>query len=84
MWPFAEGGLARRAPAPEALTPLREFGVETGAQALLKWSLSDPRCHVAIPATARPGWMSENAAAGAPPWFGPQERAYVAHLASGR
>ena len=74
----------RRPPAPAALEPLRECGVETWAQALLKWSLSDPRCHVAIPATARPGRMSENAAAGAPPWFGPEERAYVARLASSR
>ncbi len=84
MRPFAEGGLMRRPPAPAALAPLRAFGVETWARALLKWSLSDPRCQVAIPATARPGRMSENAAAGAPPWFGPEERAYVARLASGR
>ena len=84
MRPFAEGGLLRRAPAAAALAPLREFGVETWAQALLKWILSEPHCHVAIPATARPGRMSENAAAGAPPWFGPQERAYVSRLASGR
>jgi aryl-alcohol dehydrogenase-like predicted oxidoreductase len=84
MRPFAEGGLMRRPPAPAALAPLQAFGVESWAQALLKWILSDPRCHVAIPATARTGRMSENAAAGAPPWFGPEERAYVVRLASGR
>jgi len=37
MRPFAEGGLMRRPPAPEALTPLRDWGMETRAQALLKW-----------------------------------------------
>ncbi len=84
MRPFAEGGLMRRPPAPAALVPLRDWGVETWGQALLKWGLSDPRCHVAIPATARPGRMAENAAAGEPPWFGADERAYVARLAGAR
>jgi len=84
MRPFAEGGLMRRPPAPEALAPLRDWGVETWAQALLKWGLSDPRCHVAIPATSRLGRMTENAAAGEPPWFGADERAYVARLAGAR
>jgi hypothetical protein len=36
---------------------------------------------VAIPATSRPGRAAENAAAGEPPWFGADERAYVARLA---
>lgn len=83
MRPFAEGGLMQRTPTPEQLAPLRPFGVETWAQALLKWGLSDSHCHVAIPATSRPGRMTENAAAGNPPWFGPEERAYVARLATG-
>jgi hypothetical protein len=43
--------------------------------------LSDPRCHTAIPATSRPGRMTENAAAGDPPWFGRDERDLVARLA---
>lgn len=83
MRPFGEGGLMRRQPTAAALAPLRPFGVETWAQALLKWILSDPRCHVAIPATSRPERMAENAAAGEPPWFGPDERALVASLAEG-
>jgi aryl-alcohol dehydrogenase-like predicted oxidoreductase len=78
MRPFAEGGLLRRPPPDSALQPLRPFGVETWAQALLKWVLSDARCHVAIPATSRPDRMQSNAAAGSAPWLGPDERAYVA------
>lgn len=81
MRPFGEGELLRRPPPNEALAPLRPFGVSTWAQALLKWGLSDPRCHVAIPATTRPERMAENAAAGDPPWFGAAERALVARLA---
>jgi aryl-alcohol dehydrogenase-like predicted oxidoreductase len=83
MRPFAQGGLLRATPAPGALEALRTFGVTTWPQALLKWILSDVRCHVAIPATSRPERMRENAAAGAPPWFGHEERAYVARLARG-
>jgi aryl-alcohol dehydrogenase-like predicted oxidoreductase len=82
MRPFGEGGLMRRPPPATALAALRPFGVTTWAQALLKWVLSDARCHVAIPATSHPERMTENAAAGAPPWFGPDERALVARLAA--
>src|SRR3954471_4009627 len=81
MRPLGGGGLVTRAPSDRELEPLRGFGVETWAQALLKWVLSDPRCHVAIPATSRPGRMRENAAAGAPPWFDDEARAHVARLA---
>ncbi|MFL5734485.1 MAG: aldo/keto reductase [Chloroflexia bacterium] len=83
MRPFAEGSLLRRPPSPRDLEPLRAFGVTTWPQALLKWIVSDPRCHVTIPATSSPDRMRENAAAGNPPWFGPDERAYVARLATG-
>lgn len=83
MRPFAEGGLVRRTPSAGELEPLRPFGVTTWAQALIKWVLSDVRCHVTIPATSKPARMRENAAAGAPPWFGPQERQYVSRLAGG-
>ena len=82
MRPFAKGELLERPPAPDALRPLEPFGVETWPQALLKWILSDPRCHVAIPATSRAERATENAAAGSPPWFGQEERDLVARLAS--
>lgn len=81
MRPFGEGDLMRRQPSAKDLEPLHPFGVTTWAQALLKWILSDERCHVAIPATSRPGRMTENAAAGEPPWFSSAERDYVARLA---
>ncbi|MEA2616809.1 MAG: hypothetical protein QOE72_2592 [Chloroflexota bacterium] len=81
MRPFAEGALMRRPPPASALAPLQRFGVSTWGQALLKWILSDGRCHTALPATSHAGRMRENAAAGDPPWFGPQERALVERLA---
>jgi aryl-alcohol dehydrogenase-like predicted oxidoreductase len=81
MRPLGAGRLVRRAPDENELEPLSAFGIQTWAQALLKWVLSDPRCHVAIPATSRPGRMRENAAAGAPPWFDEEARALVARLA---
>jgi len=80
MRPFAEGGLFRHAPSPAELLPLRAFGVSTWAQALLKWIVSDERCHVAIPATSNPARVRENAVGGSLPWFGPAERDYVARL----
>lgn len=81
MRPLGEGTLLRRAPHPTDLERLAPFGVKTWAQALLKWVLSDSRCHVAIPATSNVDHMRDNASAGDPPWFGPDERAYVARLA---
>ena len=81
MRPFAEGSLMRRSPSPAELEPLKPFGVTTWGQALLKWILSDSRCHVAIPATTHPKRVIENALAGNPPWFGPEERTLVARLA---
>ena len=82
MRPFGEGELMNRQPAPSRLAPLAEFGVETWAQALLKWILTDRRCHVAIPATSRLGRTLANAKAGQPPWFGEKERELVTRLAT--
>jgi diketogulonate reductase-like aldo/keto reductase len=81
MRPLGEGALVRRAPSERELEPLLAFGIETWAQALLKWVLSDARIDVAIPATSRAERTAENAHAGEPPWFGPDERALVAELA---
>ena len=83
MRPFGGTGapLLRRSPSPKELAPLRVLGIETWAQALLKWALSDPRVDLVIPATSRPARAMENTAAGSPPWLGADERAYVARLA---
>lgn len=81
MRPLGEGRLVRRPPSAEELAPLRAFGVTTWAQALIKWGLSDPRVHVSLVATSDPDRLRDNAAAGSPPWFGPDERSYVARLA---
>ena len=81
MRPLGEGSLLRRPPDEAALGPLREFGVETWAQALLKWALSDARVDVVIPATRDAAHARANAAAGSPPWFGRNEREYVERLA---
>lgn len=83
MEPLGSGSLVRRAPSAQELAPLAEFGVATWAQALLKWILSDPRIHCVIPATRRLERVGENAAAGSPPWFDDNVRAYVARLAAG-
>jgi len=80
MRPFGEGRLTVRRPPDQALAPLRPYGVRTWAQALLKWGLSDRRCHVAIPATSSAARVLENAAAGGPPWFDDEARALVERL----
>ena len=82
MRPFAQHGLLSRVPSPTELEPLAPFGITSWPQALLKWILSDTRCHVAIPATSDPGHMAEDAEAGDPPWLGPGERELVSRLAT--
>ena len=81
MRPFAERALMKHVPSASELAPLAPFGVRTWGQALLKWGLSDPRCHVAIPATFNVDHMRENTAAGEPPWFDDEARARVSRLA---
>lgn len=71
MRPLGSGDLLRRTPSDIDLEPL------------LKWILSDPRCHVVIPATSSPRHMAGNAVAGSAPWFGPEEREHVARLVQG-
>ena len=43
------------------LTPLRDYGINTWAQALLAWVISDRRVSSAIPTTSRPERIQENA-----------------------
>ena len=81
MRPFGGGALLRRTPPAEALA---ELGLSSWPQALLKWVLSDRRCHVAIPATSSPERMAENAGAGDGPWLERDQRERIAQLARGR
>jgi aryl-alcohol dehydrogenase-like predicted oxidoreductase len=81
MRPLATGPLAKRSVPASDLEPLRPFGIDTWAQALLKWLLSDARITCVIPATSSTEHAEQNARAGDPPWFGAEERDYVARLA---
>lgn len=83
MEPFGGTGapLLGNAPSADELAPLGAFGIETWAQAVLKWTLSDPRIDLVIPATSRPEHARQNAVAGQPPWLPAAERDYVAGLA---
>ena len=81
MRPLGEGALLQRPPSEEELEPLQEAGITTWPQALLKWALSDERVDVVIPATRKPEHARANAAAGRPPWLGPEERRLVERLA---
>ena len=78
MRPLGEGRLARRQAGEDELAQL---GVETFAQALLKWALSDARVDFVIPATSRPERALENAAAGSGPWLDGAQRALVERIA---
>ena len=82
MRPLGGPGSLLPAPPVDELEPLRDFGVETWPQALLKWALSDERVDLVIPATRVPDHARANAAAGSPPWFGAEERALVERLAA--
>ena len=76
------GGSGSFIPAPPA-SELEPLGVETWAQALLKWALSDPRISVVIPATSDPAHARENASAGEPPFLDDEQRRLVERLAGG-
>jgi len=79
MRPLGEGALLRRSPPPEVLA---ELGVETWAEALLKWALSDQRVDVVIPATRGAEHARMNAAAGTAPWFDAEQRRLVERFAA--
>jgi len=81
MQPFLSGRLAAAQPPAHLLRPFAAFGVSSWPQVVLKWILSEPAVTAVIPATRRVRHLEENAAAGDPPWFGPDERAEVVRIA---
>ena len=64
MEPLAKGLLVKGLRREPDLSPLADAGIRTWGQALLAWVLGDSRVSVAIPATARPERIEENAASG--------------------
>ena len=80
MRPLGEGALLRREPPRAELDAL---GVDSWAEALLLWALSDERVDVVIPATRRPERARANAAAGSRPRLDEEQRRRVERLAAG-
>lgn len=76
MRPLGSGRLGAGPPAAE-LAPL---GVESWAEAVLVWALSDPRITAVIPATANPAHAAANARASRHPGFSRAERQRVEAL----
>jgi aryl-alcohol dehydrogenase-like predicted oxidoreductase len=76
MSPLQQGILDFRPTAGQ----LRELGVATWAQAILKWIASDPRVSTVLTATQRPGRITENALAGEPPMFTAEQRRLVSRI----
>lgn len=73
-----QGGILGRRPSSGHL---KELGVRTWAQAVLKWIASDPRVSTVLTATQDLDHARENAAAGDPPFFTPEQRALVVRIA---
>ncbi|HXC76826.1 MAG TPA: aldo/keto reductase [Candidatus Acidoferrum sp.] len=76
-----QGGIMQARPRPDEL---RSLGVKTWPQAVLKWIASDPRVSCVLTATHLKSHTEENAEAGAPPWFDPDQRSLVEKIARGR
>jgi diketogulonate reductase-like aldo/keto reductase len=77
MSPLQHGILARHPSAAQ----LAELGVKTWAQAVLKWIAGDPRVSTVLSATHDLDHVQENARAGDPPFFTPEQRALVVRIA---
>ncbi|HYM51404.1 MAG TPA: aldo/keto reductase [Candidatus Limnocylindrales bacterium] len=77
--PLRDGVLSR---SPDA-GRLQALGVETWAQAVLKWIASDERVSCVLTATKTPGRPTENAQAGRPPWFDEGQRQWIASWVRG-
>jgi aryl-alcohol dehydrogenase-like predicted oxidoreductase len=80
MSPLQGGVMQARVRAEDLLS----LGVRTWPQAVLKWIASDARVSCVLTATHLSTHAVENAEAGEPPWFDPDQRAYVEQIARGR
>ena len=76
MRPLGAGGLGH-GPGEDELDAL---GVETWAEAVLVWILSDPRVTAVIPATSKPAHATANARAAQHPGFDAEQRRHVERL----
>jgi len=74
------GGILKRRPSDADLSRL---GVETWAQAVLKWIASDRRVSSVLTATHRRQRVAENAKGGEPPFFTTAQRDLVVRIAEG-
>lgn len=77
MSPLQGGILQRTVSADE----LRQLGVETWPQAILKWIASDRRVSTVLTATHRVERVPQNARGGEPPWFDADHRELVVRIA---
>jgi diketogulonate reductase-like aldo/keto reductase len=81
MRPLGGSGEDRRRRVELTEEQKSELGVESWAEALLKWALADERVDSVIPATKSPERARANARAGEGPRFTAEQRALVERLA---
>ena len=77
MEPLKKGRFVKDLKRQPDMAPLAGTGIDTWAQALLAWVISDPRVTLTIPATSRPERIRENAAAGSLPKLPNELRDYI-------
>jgi len=77
MEPLKKGRFVKDLKLQPDMAPLAGTGIDTWAQALLAWVISDPRVTLTIPATSRPERIRENAAAGSLPKLPNELRDYI-------
>ena len=76
-----QGGIRQAQPRPDEL---RSLGVRTWPEAVLKWIAGDSRVSCVLTATHLESHARENAEAGTPPWFDPDQRSLVERIARGQ
>jgi diketogulonate reductase-like aldo/keto reductase len=72
-----QGGILDRSPTSDQL---KQLGVATWSQAILKWIASDRRVSCVLTATSRPGRATESAKGGGPPMFDQEQRDLVSRI----